>query len=130
MNAHARILDLTEEVADLRRQITRLIGLIKEPPAEDRSIVGFCRRKGISKAFFYKLQQQGKGPRVAHAGARRIITLEADWDRERELDGAQAVKLPAALRLRHGREVAGGRGGSSTKTGDTNNGGPRTAGDE
>ncbi len=52
----------------------------------------FCARNGISKAFYYKLRAQGRGPREMDNGR---ITAEAEhaWHREREAaaqDGAAA----------------------------------------
>jgi hypothetical protein len=97
MSTHRSIDSLTDEVADLRRQVSRLVGLIQQPPDADRSIAGFCRRQNISRAFFYALRARGQAPRVAHAGARRIITpeAEADWEHERELEGTQATESAA-----------------------------------
>jgi len=41
----------------------------------------FCDAHRISRAFFYKLKAQGKGPRTMHVGTREIISAEAaaDW---------------------------------------------------
>lgn len=52
------------------------------------SIKQFCRRYGISEAFFYKLQRNGKGPRTIRLGQRTLITTDAaaNWLREREAD--------------------------------------------
>ena len=38
---------------------------------------GFCREHGISKAFFYVLLRNGKGPRVTKLGRRSLISVEA-----------------------------------------------------
>jgi len=130
MSTHRNFYELAEEVADLRRQVVRLVGLIQEPPDKDRSIEGFCRRQNISKSFFYKLKEQGKAPRVAHVGARRIVTPEAerDWVRDREREGEVATTSrasltapsgsPAPLTAPSGRAVAGVRsaaGGGATR---------------
>jgi predicted DNA-binding transcriptional regulator AlpA len=40
------------------------------------SIDQFCQEHGISRAFFYKLKQAGKAPRITKLGARRLITNE------------------------------------------------------
>ena len=50
------------------------------------SIPEFCRAHSISEAFFYKLKQQGEGPREMKVGTRSLIAFEsaAEWRRERE----------------------------------------------
>jgi predicted DNA-binding transcriptional regulator AlpA len=42
-----------------------------------QSIPMFCAENDISESFFYKLQAQGKAPRVIKLGARSFITPEA-----------------------------------------------------
>ncbi|WP_305073885.1 hypothetical protein [Propionivibrio sp.] len=47
----------------------------------------FCAEHGgISKPFFYKLQKEGKGPRLMKVGRRTLITTEsaADWRKQME----------------------------------------------
>ncbi len=49
----------------------------------------FCAEHGgISKPFFYKLQKDGKGPRLMKVGRRTLITAEAaaDWRKQMEND--------------------------------------------
>jgi predicted DNA-binding transcriptional regulator AlpA len=41
------------------------------------SIKQFCADHGISRSFFYKLLQQGCGPRVTKLGARTLVSAEA-----------------------------------------------------
>jgi hypothetical protein len=91
-NVIRREATLSTQVADLKRQVAALLKLLA-PPDTDRSISGFCKRKGISRSHFYKLKEQNKAPRIAHAGYRRFITPEAerDWDIEREAEGAEAA---------------------------------------
>jgi hypothetical protein len=50
------------------------------------SIDEFCLRHCFSRAYFYKLRQEGKGPREMHLGDRVLITAEsaAAWRRDRE----------------------------------------------
>lgn len=50
------------------------------------TIPEFCRKHRISPSTFFKLQSQGKGPRVLHVGKRSLITKEsgADWRRSLE----------------------------------------------
>jgi predicted DNA-binding transcriptional regulator AlpA len=47
------------------------------------SVVDFCQRHSISRALFYKLQSQGKAPRVTKIGRRSLITdtAEEEWHR-------------------------------------------------
>ena len=46
-----------------------------------QSVNEFCKTNGISTSFFYKLQRQGKGPRLMKIGRRTLITSEAasEW---------------------------------------------------
>lgn len=45
------------------------------------SITEFCNQHSISRALFYKLQKQGKAPRVMTVGRRKLISNEAakEW---------------------------------------------------
>jgi len=60
------------------------------PPAGDNmfamSVQRFCAAHGISKAFFYKLRAEGRGPTEMKVGTRTLISVEAaaDWRAERE----------------------------------------------
>jgi hypothetical protein len=47
----------------------------------------FCSAHGISRAFFYKLRDQGRGPRIMKVGARTLISCEAsaEWRRASEI---------------------------------------------
>jgi predicted DNA-binding transcriptional regulator AlpA len=56
------------------------------------SIKQFCADHGISRSFFYKLLQQGQGPRVTKLGARTLVSAEAAaaW-RARMECGAEAA---------------------------------------
>lgn len=42
-----------------------------------QSIPDFCQENKISRAFFYKLQAQGKAPKVTKLGSRSLITPNA-----------------------------------------------------
>ncbi len=42
-----------------------------------QSISQFCKENGISKAFFYKLKDQGKAPEIVKLGSRSMITPES-----------------------------------------------------
>ena len=50
------------------------------------SIDSFCEAHNFSKAMYFKLQNEGHGPRVMRVGNRVLISREAaaDWRRERE----------------------------------------------
>jgi hypothetical protein len=46
------------------------------PPAA-YDIVGFCRAHSISESFFYKLVDQGRGPRLMRVGRRVLVSAES-----------------------------------------------------
>jgi hypothetical protein len=46
------------------------------PPILALTIPEFCSSHGISEAFYYELQKNGKGPRTMHVGRRRLISVE------------------------------------------------------
>jgi hypothetical protein len=50
------------------------------------SIDEFCVAHAISRAMFYKLRNEGKGPRTMLVGTRTLISFEAaaDWRRQCE----------------------------------------------
>ena len=50
------------------------------------SIDEFCIAHRISRAMFYKLLKQGRGPRIMAVGSRQIISDEAaaEWRRQME----------------------------------------------
>ena len=50
------------------------------------TIAEFCAAERMSRSMFYKLKNQGKGPRVYYIGNVQRITHKArlDWHRERE----------------------------------------------
>ncbi|MGB5185476.1 MAG: hypothetical protein WBO12_25295 [Xanthobacteraceae bacterium] len=52
----------------------------------------FCHAHDLSRAFFYHLRKDGKGPRMMKVGARRLISIEAaaDWRRQMEAEAAAA----------------------------------------
>ncbi len=55
------------------------------------SIAQFCERHNISRAFFYKLSKEGRGPAVMKVGRRRIISAEAAaaWRLRMETSGGE-----------------------------------------
>jgi hypothetical protein len=50
------------------------------------TVAQFCERNHLSIAFYYKLRQQGVGPREMEVGRRRFVSIEAEteWRRARE----------------------------------------------
>ena len=48
----------------------------QSPPPLALTIPEFCRSHGISQAFYYELQKDGRGPRTMHVGRRRLISVE------------------------------------------------------
>jgi len=50
------------------------------------SVNEFCEAHAISRAFFYVLQREGKGPRLMKVRGRTLISIEAaaDWRRSSE----------------------------------------------
>jgi len=50
----------------------------------------FCAAHSISRSFFYKLSQQGRGPRLSKVGARTLISAEAAADWRRGMEQATA----------------------------------------
>jgi len=61
---------------------------IRGPPVSIAaySIAGFCAAHDISESFYFKLREQGLGPREMRVGARVLISFEAAerWRRDRE----------------------------------------------
>jgi predicted DNA-binding transcriptional regulator AlpA len=58
------------------------------------SIPEFCERNTISRSLFYKIQAEGRGPRLMRIAANRVAIspqAEAEWRRAREVD-AEAEK--------------------------------------
>jgi len=54
------------------------------------SVDEFCSSHSISRAMFYKLRAEGKGPRTMSVGTRTLISSEAaaDWRRACEAEAA------------------------------------------
>ncbi len=57
------------------------------------TIPGFCADHHISKAFLYKLNNEGKGPRLMKIGRRTLISAEAaaDWRAQMEAQTNQSA---------------------------------------
>jgi hypothetical protein len=74
---------------ETRRETTRRV---LETSRAFSSIDQFCIDHDICRAFFYKLQRQGRGPAVIKLGSRTVISREsaAAWRRR------MAEESPAA----------------------------------
>jgi predicted DNA-binding transcriptional regulator AlpA len=57
---------------------------------KDFLIEEWCEKRRISRAYFYVLKKQGKGPRELRLGKKILITRQADleWQRAREAEQA------------------------------------------
>jgi predicted DNA-binding transcriptional regulator AlpA len=105
-------LDLSSEVAALKRQVAQLLRLLGQVDAGDRalSISQFCARNNISRSFFYKLKKRRKAPRIMDVDGRQIISPDAerDWRLERERENAEAARRlgPHAANPTKDEEVA------------------------
>jgi len=53
-------------------------------------VPSFCKAHKVSRALFYQLLRDGRGPRTYTIGRRRYITREAaaTWRTEMEMQGA------------------------------------------
>jgi hypothetical protein len=54
------------------------------------SVDEFCSSHSISRAMFYKLRAEGKGPKTMSVGSRTLVSFEAaaDWRRACEAGAA------------------------------------------
>ena len=54
------------------------------------SVAEFCHQHGISRGTFYKLLNEGRGPKAVKIGRRTLISNEAaaEWRRRMERDAA------------------------------------------
>lgn len=53
----------------------------------------WCERRRVSRAMYYKLREQGRAPKTHYAGAKALISDEADaaWVAAREAEAEQAA---------------------------------------
>jgi predicted DNA-binding transcriptional regulator AlpA len=51
-----------------------------------KTIEQWCDAHSLSRAFFYKLEKQGKAPKTFNVGRLRRVSDEADRDWVRELE--------------------------------------------
>lgn len=63
-----------------------------EPTASALSVDEFCAAHRISRASYYNLRKEGRGPIEFKVGARTLISIEAatDWRRRMEAETAAA----------------------------------------
>jgi excisionase family DNA binding protein len=54
------------------------------------SVAEFCHQHGISRGTFYKLLNEGRGPKAVKIGRRTLISNEAaeEWRRRMEREAA------------------------------------------
>ena len=79
------------------------------PPEPSSTIGEFCSRRKISAPTFYKMLDEGKGPRIHRIGRSPRISFEAerDWVKEREAEFAkEAESVEAQRRKDHARRIA------------------------
>ena len=99
MNTHTSLKEIAASIADVKTQIADLaliVASLKKSDAPDDlvsfSIERFCKRNGISKRQYFKMQRQGIGPHTLKIGGRKGIRIsleaERDWIREREAERA------------------------------------------
>jgi hypothetical protein len=48
----------------------------------------FCEAHGISRALFYVMQRDGRGPAIMKVGKRTLISVEAATDWRRRMEAA------------------------------------------
>ena len=80
------------------------------------SVPAFLAEHGISRSLFYRLVQQGRGPRITKIAGRTLVSAAAaaDWRARMERETEQAVSPPKESGA-HGRRgmrerAASGRG--------------------
>jgi predicted DNA-binding transcriptional regulator AlpA len=53
------------------------------------TVAEFCTQQSISRATFYLLQKQGKGPRTYTVGRKRLISIEAATEWQQKMEGTR-----------------------------------------
>jgi len=69
-------------------------GKASRPAPSLQSVADFCVDNGISRSLFYRLVQEGRGPRLTKVGRRTLIGSEAaaEWRARLERDTEQAAE--------------------------------------
>ncbi len=57
------------------------------------TVAEFCTEQSISRATFYALQKQGKGPRTYTVGRKRLISTEAAEEWQRRMEGGNKAAI-------------------------------------
>jgi excisionase family DNA binding protein len=60
------------------------------------SVAEFCHQHGISRGTFYKLLNEGRGPKAVKIGRRTLISSEAAEEWRRRMEREAAVSGPEA----------------------------------
>ena len=63
---HHNGLDLAVEVSVLKGLVRRLLRIVESDAEHSQTIPEFCSSERISRAFYYELQKQNRGPRTLH----------------------------------------------------------------
>lgn len=58
---------------------------------EAYTIEQFCQAHGFSKAHYFNIAREGKGPRIMRVGSRVLISREAAADWRRACEQVEAV---------------------------------------
>jgi len=68
-------------------------GKASRPAPSLQSVADFCADNGISRSLFYRLVQEGRGPRLTKVGRRTLISSDAaaEWRARLERDTEQAA---------------------------------------
>jgi predicted DNA-binding transcriptional regulator AlpA len=89
--------------AELQAQISTILRALEQltqanaAPDQSQTISQFCAAEQISRAFFYDLVKQGRGPRLmrlANGCIRVSAEARRDWRRAREAETAAAGAVP------------------------------------
>lgn len=61
------------------------------------TVAEWCVKRRISRAMFYKIDEQGLAPKTHYVGTRRLISAEADaaWLRAREAENITNTETAA-----------------------------------
>jgi hypothetical protein len=102
--------DLAAEVSVLTGLVRQLLSIVKSDAERSQTIPEFCASERISRAFYYELQKQNRGPRTMHHADGCVrISPEArrDWRREREYETTQAKNEPMLEKVVLGPKAVG-----------------------
>jgi len=66
-------------------------GLAAQVSPHAFTVLEFCETHRISRALFYILQREGRGPRVMKAGRRTLVSREAAADWRSRMESQEAA---------------------------------------